>query len=178
MAHENNPADAIIAHHAEMIRELQKRADTVIGIVTRDGASERAATAAADYFETTIVPHAHAEEATLYAAADSSEHRLIESLKMEHVTLRRLGAALREARDGATRAYIVGALNHMFALHAAKENEYVLPTVLAQPRTDLQELMRRMHAESETYAQSRSPLNDETRVKVTPGPSGYVSVAR
>jgi hypothetical protein len=178
MAQEDNPADAIIGHHAEMVRELQARADSVIATVARGDASQSAAAAAADYFETTIVPHALAEETTLYAAAADTEHRLVESLKMEHVALRRLGAALRDARDGATRAAIVGALSQLFAMHATKENEYVLPTILAQPRTDLRELLRRMHAESGLHAQSGSPLNHEAPMEATLEPSGRVSVAR
>ena len=134
MADRTNPADAIVAHHAEMVRELQRRADQLIATVARGAPSVGAASAGADYFVATILPHALAEEKTLYAAVAPVERRLIESLTSEHAALRRLGSELTEASEGNDRVAIVGALSQLFALHAAKENEFVLPTPPATAR--------------------------------------------
>jgi hypothetical protein len=153
-----NPADAIVAHHAEMVRELQRRADQLIATVARGAPSVGAASAVADYFVTTILPHALAEEKTLYVAVAPVERRLIESLTLEHAALRRLGSELTEASEGNDRVAIVGALSQLFALHAAKENEFVLPTLLQQPDINLAQLLQTMHAEFASNASTASPL--------------------
>lgn len=140
-----NPADAIVAHHAEMICELQSRVDRLVAAVDRGEPSQPSAEAVLDYLIGTIFPHAAAEEAVIYAAAEASEHRLVGSLVLEHQALRRLGEDLHEASTGARRAAAAGAIAQLFAVHAAKENEFVLPAIIAQPRTDLGELLHTMH---------------------------------
>lgn len=140
-----NPADAIVAHHAEMICELQSRVDRLVAAVDRDEPSQPPAEAILDYLGGTIFPHAAAEEAVIYAAAETSEHRLVASLVLEHQVLHKLGGDLHEASTGARRAAAAGAIAQLFAVHAAKENEFVLPAIIAQPRTDLAELLHAMH---------------------------------
>ena len=157
MTDQTNPADAIVAHHAEMVRELQCRTDQLIATVARGAPSEGAASAVADYCATTIFPHALAEEKTLYAAVAPVERRLIESLTLEHAALRRLGSELTEASEGNDRVAIAGALSQLFALHAAKENEFVLPTLLQQPDINLAQLLQTMNAEFAGNASAASP---------------------
>ena len=140
-----------------MVRELQCRTDQLIATVARGAPSEGAASAVADYFVTTIFPHALAEEKTHYAAAAPVERRLIESLTLEHAALRRLGSELTEASEGNDRVGIAGALSQLFALHAAKENEFVLPTLLQQPDINLAQLLQTMNAEFAGNASAASP---------------------
>lgn len=157
MTDRTNPADAIVAHHAEMVRELQRRTAQLIATVARGAPSEGAASAVADYCATTIFPHALAEEKTLYAAVAPVERRLIESLTLEHAALRRLASELTEASEGNDRVAIVSALSQLFALHAAKENEFVLPALLQQPDINLAQLLQTMHAEFAGNASTASP---------------------
>lgn len=145
MSQTQNPADAIVAHHAEMICELQSRVDQLVAAVGLGEPSLPPAQAVLDYLAGTLFPHAAAEEAVIYAAAEKSEHRLIASLVLEHGALRKLGGDLHEATTGADRVAIAGAIAQLFAVHAAKENEFVIPAVLEQPRTDLAALLHAMH---------------------------------
>jgi uncharacterized protein (DUF2249 family) len=140
-----NPADAIVAHHAEMICELQSRVDQLVAAVGLGKPSVAPAQAILDYLAATIFPHAAAEEAVIYAVAEKSEHRLIASLVLEHGALHKLGGDLHEATTGAERVALAGAIAQLFAVHAAKENEFVIPAVLEQPRTDLAALLHAMH---------------------------------
>jgi Hemerythrin HHE cation binding domain len=142
-----------------MVRELQRRTDQLIATVARGAPSEGDVSAVADYFVTTILPHALAEEKTLYAAVAPVERRLIESLKFEHAALRRLGSELPETSEGNERVAIAGALSQLFALHAAKENEFVLPALLQQPDINLAQLLQTMHAEFDSNASAVSSLS-------------------
>lgn len=145
MTQVQNPADAIVAHHAEMTCELQSRVDRLVAAVGRGEPSLPAAQAVLDYLGDTIYPHAAGEEAVLYKTAAATERRLIDSLLLEHQALRKLGDDLRAASTGAGRVAAAGAIDQLFALHAAKENEFVLPAILEQPRTDLGALLHAMH---------------------------------
>ncbi len=149
MTEPQNPADAIVAHHAAMICELQSRVDRLVAAVGLGEPSPPPAQAVLDYLAGTVFPHAAAEEAVLYPAAAASERRLIDSLLLEHKALRKLGDDLRDATTGADRVAAAGAITQLFALHAAKANEFVLPTLLEQPRTDLGELLHAMHGQFE-----------------------------
>ena len=155
MTDRTNPADAIVAHHAEMVRELRCRTDQLIATVARGAPSEGAASAVADYCATTI------------AAVAPVERRLIESLTLEHAALRRLGSELTEASEGNDRVAIDSALSQLFALHAAKENEFVLPALLQQPDIKLVQLLQTMHAEFDSNASTAFPpsvRHDGTRI--------------
>jgi uncharacterized protein (DUF2249 family) len=168
MTETQNPADAIVAHHAEMICELQSRVDRLVAAVGLGEPSLSPAQAVLDYLAGTIFPHAAAEEAVLYPAAAASERRLIESLLLEHRALRKLGDDLRDATTGPDRVAAAGAITQLFAVHAAKENEFVLPTLLEQPRTNLGELLHAMHEQSE----QRETAPIVTELDVRPMPHG------
>ena len=145
MSQTQNPADAIVTHHAEMICELQGRVDQLVAAVGRGEPSLTPAQAVLDYLADAVFPHAAAEEAVIYATAEKSEHRLIASLVLEHGALRKLGGDLHEATTGVERVALAGAIAQLFAVHAAKENEFVIPAVLEQPRVDLGALLHAMH---------------------------------
>ncbi len=149
MGNQQNPSAAIVAHHAEMIRELRARVDGLIAAVGRGDPCGAAVTSITDYLDGTIFPHAAGEEATLYAAASPFEHRLVESLLLEHAALRDLRTKLDRTREHAARVAIAGAIIDLFALHADKENRFVLPALLENPAVDLGELLSTMHGEFE-----------------------------
>ena len=57
--------------------------------------------------------------------------------------------------------------SQLFALHAAKENEFVLPALLQQPDIKLVQLLQTMHAEFDSNASMVSPPSvrrDGTRI--------------
>ena len=150
-----SPIDAITAHHAEMEAELRRRVDDLIAAVALGEPAQTAASAVIDYAHSTLLPHAAAEEESLYAAAARFEPRLVQSLVGEHATLRNLVSELAGAREPAGRAGNAGAIVELFASHAAKENDYVLPALLEGAPAELPDLMRSMHDAFERQSRPR-----------------------
>src|ERR1039458_5075036 len=113
-----SPIDAISAHHAEMEEELRRRVNDLSAVVSRGDPFAPAAAAVVDYLQTTILPHAASEEATLYAAAARFEARLIESLVAEHRALGHLISELAEVREPVSSVATAGAHAPPLARHA------------------------------------------------------------
>lgn len=149
------PAEAIAAHHAEMVRELRARVDALIAAVALGDPSTDAAAAVGDYASSTLLPHAAAEENVMYPAAEKRERRLVQSLVGEHAVLRRLAQQLATAREGAERVAMASALVELFEVHASKENDYVLPTIV-EDGGDLTTLLHGMH---EAFESASAPAN-------------------
>ena len=150
-----SPIEAITAHHAEMEAELRRRVDDLLAAVALAEPVQPAAASVVDYLQSTIVPHAVSEEATLYAAASRFEPRLVESMVAEHRTLRRLMAELAANREPANAAATAGAIAELFAAHAAKENDFALPALLEGAPAELPSLLRAMHGEYERQLRPR-----------------------
>ncbi len=144
-----SPIDAIAAHHAEMVAELRQRVDDLLAVVALNEPVQPAAASVTDYLHSTVLPHAASEEVTLYAAATRFEPRLVQSLIAEHATLRRLLAKLAGGLEPVTSAATAGAIVELFATHAAKENDYLLPALLEAAPAELPTLMHSMHEEFE-----------------------------
>lgn len=165
MSQTPNPADAIVAHHAEMLCELQARTDALIGAVGLGEPSGPPSTALRDYIESTIIPHALAEEQTVYPAARTRERRLVDSLLLEHDALRRLAGELATAGGDVERVAAASAFVELFGLHAAKENEFVLPAILEDPAADLGALLGAMHTSLEA---GEATVTEELDVRALP----------
>ncbi len=160
-----NPADAIIAHHAELLCDLQAHVDKLIGAVGLGESAIPHAVVLHDYIESTIVPHAVAEEVELYPVARPRERRLVDSMLLEHDALRRLAGELAAAANDAERLVAASAFVELFGLHAAKENEFILPAILEDPASGLGEILERMHAYLEGSA---AAVTDEIDVRSLP----------
>ena len=138
---------AMLAHHRELGEELGRRADAVSGAVA---AGRPHGTAAADliaYLAGEVLPHAAAEEKTVYpaAAAHDGLAGMVGEMLAEHVTLSVLGARLSALTDGAAAAEQAQQIAGLFRVHAAKENEILLPALLTGKSVDLAALLDCMH---------------------------------
>ncbi|MFB4306769.1 DUF2249 domain-containing protein [Actinomadura sp. GTD37] len=93
-----------------------------------------------------IIPHAEAEERTLYKAAeDLPEARLLlRAMLREHVVLREKVAELAAARTPAEAVGAAAAVNALFQSHLAKENDLILPA-LVDAGVNLGALLDGMH---------------------------------
>lgn len=147
----SSAADAAAAekaeqHHAEMAGRLDMlTAALVTAATTGDGEAERRDLL--DWLQTELVPHAKAEEETLYpAAADLPEMRaLVEAMLVEHQLLHRLVAELVAAPDMIRAAATAKALETLFDSLMAKENDQLIPALVASPRHAVAELLEGMH---------------------------------
>ena len=137
-------AQRIRAHHASMVVELDR-----LTAALRDAApagQEQARRPLAEWFETVLVPHADEEEATTYAAArELAEGRLlIAAMVREHVLIKRLVALFEDSATAAAAAY-GRAVFEAFTSHQGKENELILPLLVAAPQLSLAEVMQPGH---------------------------------
>lgn len=165
MPTQSGTMEAMLAHHAQLADGIARR---VAAVSATAGAGEGAGPAAAlvAFVAQEVLPHAFAEEQTIYKAAANNEGlaELVAAMVDEH---RRLTAAVdrlataTDARSAATEATAIGDL---FASHVAKENELLLPPLAADETVDLGDLLATMHRLTETATEESSAGHD------VPGP--------
>lgn len=139
-------AAAIRAHHVELNDDLRAHV-TALREAVRSGTDHAAAQdAVIAYLDDELLPHAAAEEAALYPAGDTGiTAMLVRAMRDEHRNLVGRVGELRatvDALDAATRASAVLAL---FESHLSKENDLLIPALVANPDVSLADLLRGMH---------------------------------
>lgn len=139
-------ADAIRAHHAQMQAELRTRVDGLIEAV-RDGAPHADAQQhVLEYLTNELLPHASAEEAALYPAADTGiAALLVRSMRDEHRNLIARVEELGIAADAVSAATLAAAIRALFESHLHKENELLVPALVADASVSISELLAGMH---------------------------------
>ena len=141
--------EAIREHHAAMAAALGAR----VSAVQQAARSGQDVTAARDavvaWSRDELLPHAAAEEQTVYAAAaERPEGRLlIEALVADHRVIAGLVDRVADAADAITAVGAAASLESLFLAHMAKENEQVLPLLAAEPSVSVSELLGGMHHE-------------------------------
>jgi uncharacterized protein (DUF2249 family) len=138
---------AMLDHHAQLRAELDSRVaalrDAVLG-----GAPYAAATGAlVSFIDEHLLPHAAAEEGSLYpAAADDDRVELfVDSMVLEHRELQRKAQALRASDTPARALSSAEAITAVFGVHVEKENDLLLPALQKRPGVSLSTLLGDMH---------------------------------
>ena len=136
----------IVHHHAVLRRGLERRAGTLCAAVENGVPYEQPLAALREYLEGEVLPHAEAEERTLYRAAVTQARgsELVRMLTAEHRTLAYLAGLLQPSAAASTAATIAEWIATLFAGHVAKENDLLLPA-LASSGADLAALVTDMH---------------------------------
>jgi hypothetical protein len=139
-------AAAIRAHHVELQERFAACVENVRAAVRGGGDPIAARDALVAFLEGELIPHARAEEAALYpAAATGATLSLVEAMIDEHrEILARLGV-LRATSDGLALVARSSALLALFESHLAKENERLIPALVADPGVSLVERLVGMH---------------------------------
>jgi len=141
--------ETIKEHHAEMAGALGARV-TAVQAAVRDGHDVTAArNAVVAWSRGDLLPHAAAEEQTIYAAAaERPEGRLlVEALVADHRAITELVDRVAVASDAVTVAGAAASLEALFLAHMAKENDQVLPFLAADPSVSVVDLLGGMHHE-------------------------------
>ncbi len=141
-------AQAVEQHHAELAGALAFKVEVLAALARAgQGLDEDVRRDLVDWCRTELMPHALAEEGTLYrAAAQRTEGRLlVEAMLAEHQVIAGLIDAVEGTADAVTAAVAAGALRAVFDIHLAKENDQILPLLSAAPDVSLAALLSGMH---------------------------------
>ncbi len=153
---------AIVAHHRELDDQVARRAGAVAGAVERGGQWEVAVADLVGYVADEVLPHARAEEHTLYRAA-AQRAELVETvaaMTVEHGTLAALVDSLAQATDGPRAAAAATDVADLFRAHVRAENEIVLPALVADSGASLATLLGAMHDEIEEIRGASAAAED------------------
>src|SRR5438045_4568047 len=136
----------IVHHHAVLRRGLERRAGAVCDAAASGVPHGRHLTALREYLDGEVLPHAAAEERTLYQAAATQARgsELVRALTAEHQTLAYLAGRLQPSADATTAARLAEWIAILFAGHVAKENDVLLPA-LTSAGADMPALLPAMH---------------------------------
>lgn len=140
--------EAVEAHHAQLAGELAGRVAMLIAAADRDPAeADEVRAGLVAFCDRDLLPHATAEESTLYPAARAlpEARLLVDGMLAEHRRLTALVDALREAGSAVRTAADARALQVLFEEHLDKENDLILPLLAGAPDISLSDLLGGMH---------------------------------
>ncbi|HET8562173.1 MAG TPA: DUF2249 domain-containing protein [Marmoricola sp.] len=141
--------EAVEEHHAALAGALGTHVERLL--VAASGSETEATDRARDglvaWCRTELVPHAQAEEKTLYPAAHgyAEARMLVDAMIAEHGVITGLVDELAAADDGVRAAAAAKALQVLFSTHLVKENEQILPVLASAPEVSLAGLLGGMH---------------------------------
>jgi uncharacterized protein (DUF2249 family) len=136
---------AMLGHHEELRRELDDRVTALRTAVQSRATHEQPLVALREFVNGSVLPHATAEEATLYPAAASAAPLLVEAMTTEHRALADLARALAGTRSAVDALAAAVGFAAVFAIHVTKENELLLPLLTRTAGVSLAELLEAMH---------------------------------
>ena len=112
-----------------------------------------------------VLPHAAAEEQTIYPAAALHGGLIgtVNEMLAEYHTLSAAAGALTGLADGTAASGRAGQIAELFAAHAARENDVLLPALLADHDVDLAALLAQMHRRAEEAARAAPPGDTTSR---------------
>lgn len=151
-------AEKVEEHHRVLSLELALEVGTVLEAAREASQAElsRARDRLVAWCRRALLPHAAAEERVLYAAAaGAAETRLLVTTMVgEHRLLVDLVDELETASHPVSLAGSARALKVVFDNHVAKENEQLLPQLVAAPGVSLATLLEGMHEQLEASGTS------------------------
>ncbi|HEY8822140.1 MAG TPA: DUF2249 domain-containing protein [Dermatophilaceae bacterium] len=141
--------EAVKDHHAHLAGALAAQVEALLDAASRGdprGASA-ASEALVSWCHAELVPHALAEEQTMYPKAreDLRARLLVDAMLAEHRDLIELVEAIGKATSPARAAANAQALRSLFDSHLVKENEQILPLLATSSEVSLAELLDGMH---------------------------------
>lgn len=142
-------AQAVAHHHDQMAGSLADLGHALLAAARSQDPEgvDRARSDLVAWCLHQLVPHALAEESTMYAAAGelTSGRLLVEAMLAEHRVIVGLVSQLEAAKDPFEAVAVTRALQVLFETHLGKENEQVLPLLVATPEVSVADLLGGMH---------------------------------
>lgn len=136
--------EALAARNAELQDVLDHWARVLTSAATNGGPVQPVRNLLRFFLTDEVLPHARAEERTLYRAArrNASVVPLLQDLMSEHESLKSMTAGLSQPAPPAAVAAQAAAIAALFATHVAEEDSLLLPA-LERSGTDLAALLAR-----------------------------------
>lgn len=140
--------EALEERHAALTGALETKGESLLA-AARAGNSDAFHSAREDlvlWARHPLLPHLQGLTETLdRAAADQVEARLlVRAMRAERAEIETLVEEVLHARDVVAALGAVSALRRVVALHFAKENEQVLPVLVADPQVNVADLLTRI----------------------------------
>lgn len=140
---DSRAVEAVKAHHAEMAGELAHLVEKVVIAVASGEDPSPLRADLVTWCRHDLVPHALAEEKSMYPAAHAlTEGRLlVTSMLGEHTVITDLVSQVDSPIDDVRAAAAATALRVMFDSHLRKENELILPLLAGNPDVSVAALL-------------------------------------
>ncbi|HQR79274.1 MAG TPA: hemerythrin domain-containing protein [Actinomycetota bacterium] len=137
--------DMIRGHHDALARRLDEKTDALLAAAEEGDASDERRELDA-WYRNELIPHALAEEATLYLAGDALEPTslLVQGMLDEHRAIVAAVDELAAAQTALSMALAAACARSLFSVHLVKENDLLLPALDAAG-LDLTVLLEGMH---------------------------------
>lgn len=138
--------EAIRSHHRQLGAAVTKRVDALVGDVAGNRGYEIARAEFITFLVDEILPHAAAEELTIYPAAStlSDLAPTVTAMVAEHRQLAGLVESLAGASSADDAVADAQTLAALFSAHVAVENEVLLPALVADESVDVASLLSSM----------------------------------
>jgi uncharacterized protein (DUF2249 family)/iron-sulfur cluster repair protein YtfE (RIC family) len=141
--------EAVKDHHAHLAGALAAQVEALLDAASRGDprGAGAASEALVSWCHAELVPHALAEEQTMYPKAreDLRARLLVDAMLAEHRDLINLVEAIEKATSPARAAANAQALRSLFDSHLVKENEQILPLLAGSSEVSLAELLDGLH---------------------------------
>lgn len=148
-AQDAQAVEAVMEHHAELAGALGRHIEQALNTAISGDlpALEKAKQALIQWCETELIPHALAEEASMYPQAhkDPTARLLVDAMISEHRDIVALIQKIRTASNPVLVAAEANALGALFDSHLVKENEQILPLLAASKDVSLAQILGGMH---------------------------------
>jgi iron-sulfur cluster repair protein YtfE (RIC family) len=136
----------LLAHHRRLGEGMQRRVAAVMGAAAAGGSLAAATSDLLAYLSCEVLPHAYAEEDTVYraAAGQTDLAGTISEMITEHRVLATAASRLAGGLDDSSALMQAKMLSALMTSHVVKENEVLLPALLADDSVDLADLLERL----------------------------------
>lgn len=141
--------EMMLEHHLGLVENVSTYVEALSQTVSDLSKYQDAKSRLVDYLRNEVLPHALAEENTIYLAATSIAHlaEVVKEMTSEHQELLSATKSLALTASPTQATKLAKSIQTFFVSHVAKENEVLLPALVADNSVNLAQLLVEMHGE-------------------------------
>ncbi|MGH9047681.1 MAG: DUF2249 domain-containing protein [Acidimicrobiales bacterium] len=159
---ESEAFQAMLAHHEHLGEAVARRVRALRRTIEGGAGYEPVVADLVAFLADEVLPHALAEEHTVYRAASTvgALRATVEKMTAEHRELASLVEQIAQATDAPNSLVRAEAIGTLFATHVQRENDLLLPPLEADESVDLAQLLVQMHRLTEAARSSTDATED------------------